>query len=146
MSENELQKLLALKRCEIPDENKLARVESDFRLALRLEKIRASAKPSGVSQLLQTFIKWSPAMACAVLLSLTFHQTNTAAPSPSLSQQSLSLEPVSALQSFRHPNSTLRSRSAWPDFPRPVPVAAQMMRNASFDATPVVFDDSRITF
>ena len=56
MSENELQKLLALKRCEIPDENKLARVESDFRLALRLEKIRASAKPSGVSQLLQTFI------------------------------------------------------------------------------------------
>ena len=146
MSEQELQKLLALKRCEIPDEDKLSRVESNFRYALRLEKIRALTKPAARYTILQTLLRWSPALACAVLLAATAYQLNTSAPGSDGAQSASIRNATNNARALANESEFLRPADPWAGAQPTRPRTSQFLRNAAFDATPVAFEESRITF
>jgi len=146
MSEQELQKLLAIKKCERPDEHKLAQIESNFRYALRIEKIRALSSPPAKIPLLTALFKWSPALAGAILLAAAAYQFNAASHSLADARHAEQTKTPALQQTLRQSPGVHYHSDPWAGAVPAVPSAYSRLRNAAFDATPVVFDESRITF
>jgi len=144
MTEQELQKLLALKRCETPNEEKLRQVEARVSEILRLEKKRVQLQPT-LSTLLATMVfRWMPAFACVLLVVGLIYLAliadfvrpignNAAKPTSFASEKALfpNFSPLPAFPTGTPPVSTSD---------------AAVLRPTSFDANPVVFEQTRITY
>ncbi len=143
MTDQELQKLLALKRLEMPSPERLQEVETLFRYNLRLERMKQKASPGDDVFLLPAWVvRWSPVVASVVVILLGAVQINkTAEKIVSAERKSAPTSPV-----IMQPLQSTPLFDFFSEGLPEMPVAAPLTRSFAVEATPVVFDESRITY
>lgn len=144
MTDKELIKLLALKRCEQPSQERLEEVERLFRYNLRLERIRQKTRPTHDLWTLQNWIlRWAPAAVSVVVIFAGILHMNQMSVRLQTAQNS---RPQIQNATPWHTGTQNAIMEFFRDVAPDMPVAAPVTRSFALEATPVVFDESRITY